>query len=223
MKEGGELPAWTKRRCDVAASLYAERDGTTCRIFTTSRGTTWKPPPLNTTTGFPIDESEALMRYLVTRRGVPSADVYQENVALDTIGNAFFLRALHFDFFDNLAEIIVVTSAFHMPRSRAIFEWVMRLPRSTRDDRSIRISFVESDDGDMDSDVREARARKESASLEHLISQTIPRIRSLPDLHRFIFNEHDAYKNECRYSSSACLRRGHPPAGDEADILINSY
>ena len=60
-----------------------------------SRGTTHKPPPLDTA-GFPIDESMASARYLV-ERGVAPARVLLESWSLDTIGNAAFARLMHSD------------------------------------------------------------------------------------------------------------------------------
>jgi len=49
----------------------------------------------------------------------------------DTIGNALFTRQMHTDVM-NWRRLLILTSKFHMKRSKAIFDWVFSLdPPST--------------------------------------------------------------------------------------------
>ena len=118
---GGKPAAWVAARLDVALKYDSQTD----YYLVLSRGTTHKPPPLDST-GFPIDESFASAAYLLDK-GVEQRRVLLESWSLDTIGNAAFARLMHADL-RGWRRILVVTSASHMPRTRAIFEWVFSLP-----------------------------------------------------------------------------------------------
>ena len=117
----GHPHPWVAARLDAA--LKHDADGSFYLVL--SRGTTHKPPPLDAA-GFPIDESMASARYLI-ERGVAPTRVLLESWSLDTIGNAAFARLMHSDV-RGWRRILVVTSRSHMPRTRAIFEWVFSLP-----------------------------------------------------------------------------------------------
>jgi hypothetical protein len=66
---------------------------TNCIIALLSYGTTHKAPPLDSR-GFPLSEASVAAKYLVDQ-GFPVGQILEENVSLDTIGNAYFLRAIH--------------------------------------------------------------------------------------------------------------------------------
>ena len=121
LNEVHEPAAWVTARLDAALRHDSETDA----YLVLSRGTTHKPPPLDAD-GFPVDESAASARYLV-RHGVSPRRVLLESWSLDTIGNAAFARLMHADL-RRWKRVLVVTSAFHMARTRAIFDWVFALP-----------------------------------------------------------------------------------------------
>ncbi|MEM9121473.1 MAG: YdcF family protein [Cyanobacteria bacterium P01_F01_bin.56] len=89
-----------------------------------SAGTTHKPPPLDVN-GFPILEFVAAARYL-QHRGIEGSRILPETVSLDTIGNAYFVRLQHIEPLQ-LQRLHVITSAFHLPRTQAIFDWIFAL------------------------------------------------------------------------------------------------
>ena len=107
--------AWVVERLDAALAHDAE----TRQYLVLSRGTTHKPPPLGTD-GFPIDEAAASAKYLVAH-GVAPSRILLESWSLDTIGNAAFARLMHADL-RGWRRMLVVTSAFHRPRTEAIFQ-----------------------------------------------------------------------------------------------------
>jgi hypothetical protein len=180
VREGGDLPPWAQRRYDRALELESGEP-----VVCLSAGTTYRPPPLDKN-GFPLFEAVAGARYLLSR-GVPSDRLYIEGASWDTIGNAYFSKLLHVDP-AGWRSLLIITSAFHMPRSRAVFEWVYRLDP----DRSYHLEFAEASDQGLDPEITRARERKEAQGLETFLR--LPDvIRSLPDLHRWLFTSHSAY------------------------------
>ena len=121
LRSGGMPHPWVTARLDAAL----KHDADTAMYLVLSRGTTHKPPPLDAA-GFPVDESMASARYLVAR-GIAPTRVLLESWSLDTIGNAAFTRLMHSDV-RGWRRILIVTSRSHMPRTKAIFEWVFGLP-----------------------------------------------------------------------------------------------
>jgi hypothetical protein len=76
-----------------------------------------------------------------------------------------------------------------MPRTEVVFRWVYGLdaPGPT-----CAVDFETVPDGSLDPDALGARLAKEQQSLDAL-PPMIARIRSLADLHLWLFTEHDAY------------------------------
>ena len=188
----GKPAAWVAARLDVALKYDSQTD----YYLVLSRGTTHKPPPLDST-GFPIDESFASAAYLLDK-GVEQRRVLLESWSLDTIGNAAFARLMHADL-RGWRRILVVTSASHMPRTRAIFEWVFSLPPGGAGARGGRprpmLEFVEVSDADMlDAEQLESRRQKEAASVKTLREKTMVEIGDLAALHAFLFERHGAYR-----------------------------
>jgi hypothetical protein len=179
VREGGQLPPWVRRRLDRAISLH--RGG---YIITLSAGTVYKPPPTDER-GFPVLESVAGARYLVDH-GVPPALVLAETCSYDTIGNAYFSRVVHVDP-RGFRDLVVVTSAFHMARTEAIFRWIYGLPP-----RGYALSFEEVADEGIAPAALSARRRKEADALGRL-PPLVSRIGSMAELHRWLFTENPAY------------------------------
>ncbi len=121
----GNLPNHSNKRVDKAIELYKQVDGNAI-IIVLSAGTTHKPNPVDSK-GFPITEADAAAKSLI-QKGIPEKNVYQENISLDTIGNAYFLRVIHMEP-ARLNKLVVITNKWHMERTRAIFETVFSLPK----------------------------------------------------------------------------------------------
>lgn len=201
--ESGSLKKWVIKRCELAETLFRENPNS--KIFVLSRGTTHKAPPMDMYKR-PIHESSQSMRYLVRNLSIPVENIYEENVSLDTIGNAFFLRVIHLDIMfppGSKVNIQVVTNEFHMPRVKVIFDWVFGL-FSSRHKPKYQLSYVSAKDDGFDSELLDLRKGKEEKSLRNLKDNVIPRIVSIQDLHAFIYREHDAYRSECIASPRTC-------------------
>ncbi|HEY6341849.1 MAG TPA: YdcF family protein [Bryobacteraceae bacterium] len=181
VREEGRLPSWVERRFDRAIERF---DGE--YIIALSAGTTHRPPPIDTN-GFPLLESTAAARYLI-EAGIPKKSILTETCSYDTIGNAFFSRIIHVEP-ALLRRLLVITSDFHLPRSRLVFEWIYGLEPRPID---YILQFEGVADPSMDPAVLSERRRKEQTSVERL-SAIMRQILTMERLHRWIFTEHDAY------------------------------
>lgn len=190
----GEPRPWVKARLDLALKL----DKATQYYIVLSRGTTHRAPPTDSR-GVPIDESSASALYLL-QHGVDCNRILQDSWSLDTIGNAYFTRQMITDPL-YLRRLIVVTSAFHMPRTRAIFNWIFSLPCDSTGASNYTIDFCTADDVGLEAEELAARTLKESIGLETLASRTIPRVKSKSELARFVHVEHGAYNAESIFNS----------------------
>lgn len=181
VRDQGILPTWAQRRLDRAIALYSGQ-----YIVALSAGTTHRPPPIDAH-GFPIYESVVAAKYLIAA-GVPADRILTEIHSYDTIGNAYFARAIHTDP-QGLRRLHIITSDFHLPRTQAIFEWVYGLDSKPQ---PYELSFEGVADSDMPPALFAERQHREHQSLQELKRLT-PTIESLQALHRWLFTEHAAY------------------------------
>lgn len=175
----GEVPPLIANRLDW---IVAHETGSELVILL-SGGTVYKAPPLDPA-GRPIFESVAAARYLVAR-GFDTNRLLTETASYDTIGNAYFARVIHTDPLA-LRRLAVVVSEFHAARCRVVFDWIFGIePCST-------VEYVVLPDAGLTAEVRAARYAKEAESLRGLGDKPA-RLRTLRDVHRFLFAEHAAY------------------------------
>ena len=180
----GLQPApWVAARLDTALA----HDARTRDYLVLSRGTTHKPPPVDSR-GFPMDESEASAIYL-KRRGVEAGRILLDTWSVDTIGNAAFARLMHADP-RGWRRLHVVTSEFHVARTRAIFEWVFALSPAPRP--PVELTFEAVPNAGMAPEQVTERGAKEARAVETL-RETRRRVTDLVGLHAFVFGEHAAY------------------------------
>lgn len=178
----GMLPEWVRLRFDRALVRYAGE-----WLIPLSAGTTHKPPPLNKR-GFPIFEAQAGAVYLL-EKGIPREKILVEACSYDTIGNAYFARMLHCEP-RGLRQLHVITSAFHLPRTEAIFRWVFGLDVTGE---PYDLSFEATPDAGIAPDALAARVVKEQEGLLRVAKQR-KQFDTLAKLHQFLFTEHAAYR-----------------------------
>ncbi len=180
VRNGGELPEWARRRLERARELHSGE-----YLILLSAGTTYRPPPLDKH-GFPIYESVAGARYLAAT-GVPPDRILTETHSYDTVGNAFFARAIHTDPM-GIRDLLVITSQFHMPRSKAIFDWMFSLQPNP----GYRLSYESVSDAGLDPAAHQIRTEKEARSLLGFREHWQP-LTTLAEAHHRIFTKHGAY------------------------------
>ena len=191
VREGGALPTWVKRRLDWAIQVQQGE-----YILTLSAGTVHKPPPVDEN-AFPIFESVAAADYLV-RHGIDPRKVLVETSSYDTIGNAYFARVIHVDP-RGFSRLLVITSAFHMPRTESIFRWVYGLDAPPN---GYELYFEQVTDQGIDEGVLRSRVDKERSSLQRLLDIQ-SKIGTLRQFHEWLFSEHGAYSVSMRPSRAA--------------------
>lgn len=173
---------WVQARLDAAITLSSR----TKYFVVLSRGTTHRPPLLDTR-GFPILESAASARYLMEHGINDPQRILLDGWSLDTIGNAFFARSMICEPMQ-LKKCCIITSSFHMPRTRAIFDWVCAL-----DGGRFELDYYVTPDVGLDDAQSTARIEKERDSLMTLQEKTIPHVNTLEKLSAFLLQEHGAY------------------------------
>ncbi len=178
-----ELPLWVKRRLDRTLEIHQNE-----YIITLSAGTVHKPPPLDKH-GYPIFESTAAADYLI-KKGINPQQVLCETCSYDTIGNAYFSKVIHVEP-GTFNKLLVITSNFHMPRTKAIFQWVYGL-NSPYMGKSFDLNFEEVPDEGIAEDILSARIEREKTSLQNVL-RLQKEIRTFQDFHKWLFTEHGAY------------------------------
>jgi len=152
-----------------------------------STGGTVHKPPLLDQEGFPIYEAIIAANYL-KKKGVNPKKILPEIMSLDTIGNAYFSRVIHTDP-AGFRNLLIITSKFHMPRTKEAFNWVYSLDSSNE---GYSLDFEDVPNEGIDEATLILRETKERESLEQLL-KTKNRISTLKDLHTWLYTEHGAY------------------------------
>lgn len=198
LQPDGKLNPWVVARLERALALYNGE-----YIIAASAGTVHRPPPLSEE-GFPLFESVVAARYLV-ERGLDPTKILTETCSYDTIGNAYFTRVIH-AVPRGFKNLLVINSNFHMPRTEAIFRWVFGLDSSPQ---YFDVRFETVADAGFDPAALQSRREKEQQRLIQL-RRTIERVRTLQQLHQWLFTEHGAYAV------------GTPPRRATGDV-VNTY
>ena len=165
---------WVINRLNLTYNIYTK---TNSKIFCIGGGTYHKPPILNKKK-FTIHESTSCSEYLINL-GVNPKKIYKEWSSYDTIANGFF-SFTNFIIPLKLKNIILITSSFHMNRSKLIFEWFKNIFNS-----NVEIIFIEASDENINTDIINLRTKREIKSSENL--------KTIEDVHKWFFTEHKAY------------------------------
>lgn len=199
----GTPPPWVKRRLREAAEIHKTMTGSghSVTIITLSRGTPHKPMSVDSSSHFEVCEAEGNAKCLLKEFGIPPDDVAEECWSLDTVGNAFMLRLMHTEI-GGWRRLIIVNNQFHMPRTRAIFEKVFQGLGPPLASGSYDLEFIEVPNDGLDQAVLSARLERESSSLLGFQNRTAG-IRSLTEMHNFIFREHLAYASKRLFKDRA--------------------
>ena len=150
--QNGELSQYVKNRC-----LLVNKVGKFDYVIISSRYSLNVPPKLDKK-NYIIYENKKISEYLETL-GVDRRKLILESASTDTIGSAIFSRIYLENILDNRfidLQLSVITSSFHMPRARRIFEWAFKLEQSSK---KLKLNFISSEDHDI-TDVRRQREKQ---------------------------------------------------------------
>lgn len=220
-------PAYVVERCAIAAQHYRALAALQPKILCLSSGTAHVPAAV-TPGGHPLHESVVSACYLASALGIPTADLLVETASYDTVGNAWFARVQHLEWAQPAAggaprQVIVVTSASHMPRSRLIFDKVLSLPAvrcsgggsdALAPPRWAVSYAAASNAGLSDAEVG-AREEREAASAR-AIAARLEAIQDMQALYGFVTSQHDMY------SAHGLIRAALAPSRAANDLLSDT-
>ena len=152
--------------------------------------------------GYTIHESTSCAEFLI-KRGIPSTNIYKEWASYDTIANGYFMF-LKFILPFKMKKVLVITSEFHMDRTRVILQWLCNIFNS-----NIHIVY-RSTNNIIDKSDLELRIQREKKSVESLQEKVIHKVRNLEEFTRWFYTEHKAYS-----SNSELIRQKEPVLAQE--------
>lgn len=178
----GKCHNFVKDRLNIAWQIHKLNNKP---IFCLGGGSYHISPILNKS-GFIIHEATSCSEYLISL-GVDTNMIYKEWSSYDTIANGFFAFT-NFIIPLNLKNIILITSEFHIERSKLIFEWQKQIFN-----KDINIFYKSSNNNNLNKDVLESRLAREKSSTSNLKNTIIPKINTLELFHKWFYTEHRAY------------------------------
>lgn len=187
----GGLPPWVIRRLQGAQHIYSQQEKPT-PIVLLGAGTPHKRPVLDAA-GFVLHESTAYARYLLDH-GVPASLLLKETSSYDTVGNGYFSLTMH-AVPAGWRRLSIVTSAFHMPRTQAIFDSCYEIAATDllKSPGAFHLDYHPvSDEGLFDAEVVAARAEKEAAAVVAW-KENVAKLPTLAALHSWLFATHLCY------------------------------
>lgn len=152
----GTLPLQTQKRADKAIELFNKKK---IDIILFSTGQTHR-------FSFKVIESEAMRAYAI-KQGLPPQAIFCETMSRDTFGNAVFCRTLYVEP-KRIKEFSVITSAFHMPKTKLLFSYVF--PKK----QGFKIKYIEVDDIGLDKRALKIRLAHEKYSYDFYKKEILP-------------------------------------------------
>jgi uncharacterized SAM-binding protein YcdF (DUF218 family) len=139
LSKDGRLMPWVEERLRRAKSIYDssrskgdQEAGLGTKIVTMCEGIRHSIRDPRAVDGRDGDsrisrvlESQTAAQFLL-KLGVPAEDIVSDDLSLDTVGNAYFLRTTHSDVM-NARNMVVVTNGFHAARAKVVFEKIYSL------------------------------------------------------------------------------------------------
>ena len=182
-----------RRRLQLAAEVHlqARSRGRMVPILCNGGGTTHKPKYVDAN-GYAVPEAALMARY-AHGLGVAPDHLLLEGYSDDTLGNAYFARVIHADP-STWTRLLVITSAFQMDRTRAIYDWVFSLAPIPAGKGAYVLRYRSaSDAGAVPRRTLARRREKEAASLAAFNAGPLPRMATLAEVHGWMHTRHSAY------------------------------
>ena len=180
----GNVNQWVKERLDVAIKIKNNNDNAI--IYCIGGGTYHKPPILNNY-NYVIHESKSCSNYLIDNN-ISNNKIKREWSSHDTIGNGFF-SFINFIIPLKIKELVLVTSEFHIGRTKEIFDYFKNLFKIT-----VKINYIVSENY-MDSEFLTLRCEREKKSLESFKENIVKKIKTIESFFEWFYTEHNAYNN----------------------------
>lgn len=204
LQDNGEVHEFVKLRLDKAIEIYNEihKNGEVCKIVAMGGGTYHKPPVLNEDK-YTIHESTACANYLY-KTGIPHQHIYREWSSYDTIANGYYAYLNYIQPL-NIKEFILITSEFHMPRAKVIFDYFNDIMFQSH----INIQYIETENQGIDSNVLMERCERECKSTSNFKKNIVEQIHNIRDFSRWLYEEHGAYKSIIYYEQNDKINKSY--------------
>lgn len=187
LDNNGHCHPWYEDRLKVVIKLNTIKER---KVIVLGGGTYHKPPILNKEK-YVLHESTIGAKYLVDN-GINPKNIYREWGSYDTIANGYF-SLVNFVIPLNIKDILLITSDFHMKRSKLIFDWIYHdLYHYYYDDYKPKLRYLEVNSDNLDNEIIEVRKQREVKSIENLNNLQ----KTITDWNHFIdwfYHEHKAY------------------------------
>lgn len=188
LQEDGTPHEFVKKRLDKAYEIYENNKDVIILIL--GGGTYHKSPYLNKD-NFAVHESSSCAYYLYNK-GVNKKHMFREWSSYDTIANGFFAFTNYLNYL-NISKMIVITSDFHIERSRTIFDYFNKLF-----DTKINIQYIETKSF-LSPEIYSVRFNREKKSKEHFQENIVNKIINISDFINWFYTEHKAYMSIIEY------------------------
>lgn len=188
----GHCHPWYRDRLDIALKLNNIKR----RKYIILGGGTYHKPPILNLNNYVLHESTVGAKYLVDN-GISPNNIYREWSSYDTIANGYF-SLINFTIPLNLKDILIITSDFHMPRSKQIFNWIYSLYFSTNQPI---LTFLEVNSKYLDDEIINVRKLRENNSLNSVILLQ-NHITTFTDFIDWFYHKHKAYNCDFNHTEN---------------------
>lgn len=152
-------------------------------IITMWRGTLYKAQFIDKR-WYTMDEATIAADYLY-QHWIPSKDIKIERFSFDTLWSIYFTKIFYLDVLEP-KTISVITSKFHIERTKIIFKWLYMLCN-----KKINIKYIKTNDC-LDDKTLQNRITKEKDWIRN-ISNLMKKIKNRKELTEWLFKDHAAY------------------------------
>lgn len=193
LKSPDSVNDFVSKRLDITFQLYQKHQHEGCKIICSGGGTYHKATIVDSNKII-VYESNICAKYLI-EKGVKEEDIFREWSSYDTIANGYF-SYLQFISPLKIKKYYLVTSEFHMPRSKKLFIYFDNIFKT-----NCEITFIETVNYNIDENTLKIRQSREEETLEYYKSNLFSKINNLSEFSIWFYTQHDNYKSIPKYSS----------------------
>jgi hypothetical protein len=202
LDEKGEVHNFVKVRLDKCIELYyTSIINANYKIIVFGGGTYHKPPILNTN-GYVIHESTACAKYLIDK-GIPAENIFREWSSYDTLANGYY-AFINFIIPLNIGDIILITSKFHMLRTKQIFNYFIKIFK-----KEVVITYIETNNSEIDINALEIRNKREHETIKKYNDNIINTYNTVEDFTIWFYTQHNAYKSLINYEINNKINKSY--------------
>src|SRR3989344_1203000 len=177
IKKDGSIGDETKLRTDKGIDLFKKEKAK--YVIFSGKSSVLSSHNLKTTL------AKSMQIYAI-KKGISKSKILLEEESLDTIGNAFFTKENILKKM-NLKNLIVVTSDYHMSRTKYIFNKILG--------KQFRLKFVE-----VKSERNVIQKKNEEKAMLRITKDIIDNAKTEKEIKKAVLNDHPAYSKNPKYN-----------------------